>query len=338
MREGRGEGEREEVGDRKGEREKREEGVSNKMFTAWSVINAQILPESRGCQFNFKSQKVQNSCRGVCGRIWAIICYMIMKGQFISCVYLSKWEAGSNPDNIPLVCMIKETARYIFRGIPMQQDEPLQGWWHWPSPPCSFPPAQVVALNPVYTISFIQSKQEYFLLKVTSYQAGSLQTIYPTNKPGSCLAAMGRAVSKGNHPILWSQMSLCLQYWSLTSEISPHCPSTGGILMLQDYLHEQHLLFTSTATGLRGREGRLSLVDRQGLCLLLGQHITQVSPWQGSHSRVIKSSSASQSLRYNNKTTTLSETSSWEWTQSFLPLNEVWAISGFLIAPFYVQI
>lgn len=70
-------------------RKGREEGISNKLFTAWSVIDAQILPESRGFQFNFKSQKVQSSCRGVPGRIWVIICYptKIMKGQFISCVF-----------------------------------------------------------------------------------------------------------------------------------------------------------------------------------------------------------------------------------------------------------
>lgn len=127
--------------------------------------------------------------------------------------------------------------RSLEQPCPMQQDEPLQGWWHWPLP-CSFPPAQRVALNPLYTNNFIQSKQEYFLLKVTSYQAESVQTIHSPNKPWSSLAAMGRDVSKGNHPVLWSQMSLCLQYWSLISEISPHCPSTGGIVMLQDYLDE----------------------------------------------------------------------------------------------------
>lgn len=64
------------------------------MYTAWSVINAQVLPESRGFQFNFKPQKARSSCRGECRRrIRAIICYLtkITKGEFISCVDLNKW-------------------------------------------------------------------------------------------------------------------------------------------------------------------------------------------------------------------------------------------------------
>lgn len=98
-------------------RKGREGGISNKMLIAWSVINAQILPERRGFQSTFRSQKVQSSCRGVRGRIWALICYLIMKGQFISCVYLSKWEAGGNPDNTPPCFCEQRKARYIFRGF-----------------------------------------------------------------------------------------------------------------------------------------------------------------------------------------------------------------------------
>lgn len=112
---------------------------------------------------------------------------------------------------------------------------------------------------------------------------------------------MGRAVSKGNHPILWSQMSLCLQYWSLTSEIlltvlvleGSSCCRTIGMSSI--YSHLQYRV--------KG-EGGQRLGDRQGLCLLLGQHITRVSPWEGSHSWVIKNSSASQSPNYSWKTAT----------------------------------
>lgn len=40
-----------------------------------------------------------------------------------------------------------------------------------------------------------------------------------------------------------------------------------------------------------------------------------------------------------NKTITLSGISSWEWTHSHSPCQkEVWAISGFAMPPFYVQI
>lgn len=161
-------GRRRETGRVRG-RKGREGGISNKMLIAWSVINAQILPERRRFQSNFRSQKVQSSCRGVRGRIWALICYLIMKGQFISCVYLSKWEAGSNPDNIPLVSVNKGKPG-TFSGVSLeqpcstQQDEPLQGWGHRPSSSRSFPPAQGAAPNPVHTNTFIQSKQEYFLL------------------------------------------------------------------------------------------------------------------------------------------------------------------------------
>lgn len=142
------------------------------MFTAWSVINAQILPESRGFQFNFKSQKAQSSCRSVRrSRIWAILCYptKIMKGEFISCVYLSKWKLSWQHPS----CFHEQRNSQVHFQVPslgqpcpMQQDQPLKGWWHWPSLPCSIPPAQVVALNTnilnTYTNSFVQSRQEYF--------------------------------------------------------------------------------------------------------------------------------------------------------------------------------
>lgn len=117
----------------------REEGISNKMFTAWSVINAQILPESRGFQFNFKSQKVQSSCRGV-------------REENLGCYLLPDWN---NEGTVYQLCIFKQmrsreqswqhppcfheqrNSQVDFQGpsleqpCPMQQEESLQGWWHW---------------------------------------------------------------------------------------------------------------------------------------------------------------------------------------------------------------
>lgn len=89
--------------------------------------------------------------------------------------------------------------------------------------------------------------------------------------------------------------------------------------MLQDYLDEKHL-FTSTATGLRRREGRLSLVNRQGLCLRLVQAHHMGLPMTGKSELCNKELQCIPEFQLQlNKTTTRSEISSWEWTQSHPP-------------------
>lgn len=116
---GRGEKERRERGRAEGRMEGKTKGRKEEMrwfLTSW--LQSAILIADH-FQFHFKTQKSQSICRGVPRRrIWAPVykpTELLLKVEFISCVYLSKLKAVTALPRVPL--------------FPWSQAQPCRFFW-----------------------------------------------------------------------------------------------------------------------------------------------------------------------------------------------------------------